>query len=49
MLESIPKLISEEKNDNITRLPKEEEVRNVIFSLIGNSPVGPDGFTSLFF
>lgn len=49
MLKYIPKLIDEEENEKMVKLPKLDEVKRVIFDLNGNSACGPDGFIGLFF
>lgn len=49
MLDYISNLITAKENDHIIRMSKEEEVKKAIFELNGNSVVGPNGFTGLFF
>ncbi|XP_049356312.1 uncharacterized protein LOC125820932 [Solanum verrucosum] len=49
MLENIPNIISNEHNEEIERLPTEDEVKNVIFALNGDSASGPDGYSGQFF
>ncbi|KAH0713632.1 hypothetical protein KY289_009591 [Solanum tuberosum] len=42
MLDIIPKLISDEQNEEMGRLPTEEEVKEVVFAMNGDSASGPD-------
>lgn len=45
LLRHIPKLINEEDNASLCQLPTMEEVKNIVFSLNGDSASGPDGLT----
>lgn len=45
----IPKLVTEEDNLLLTRLPAMEEVRDVVFSMSADSSPGPDGFSGSFY
>jgi len=49
MLDHIPKMISEEQNEEMGRLPAEEEIKEVVFALNGDSASGPDFFSGQFF
>lgn len=49
MLDCIPKLITEEKNESITRLLSGEEIKRVVFELNGGNAAGLDGFTRTFY
>lgn len=49
MLDHIPKSIIEFKNEDMIRLPNQEEVKRVVFELNGSSACGPYSFSSLFF
>ncbi|KAG5620134.1 hypothetical protein H5410_005352 [Solanum commersonii] len=49
MLENIPNIISNEQNEEMERLPTEDEVKNVVFALNGDSASGPDGYSGQFF
>lgn len=54
MLQNIPKLVTYEHNEVMTKLPSIEEVKKVVFtlngdSLNGDSVSGHDGFTGRFF
>nr|XP_027067665.1 uncharacterized protein LOC113693307 [Coffea arabica] len=45
----IPKLLSEDDNEQLQNIPSFEEVRQVVFAMDGDSAAGPNGFTSKFF
>nr|XP_027082134.1 uncharacterized protein LOC113704429 [Coffea arabica] len=45
----IPKLLSEDDNEQLQNMPSFEEVRDVVFAMDGDSAAGPDGFTGKFF
>ncbi|XP_060182388.1 uncharacterized protein LOC132612058 [Lycium barbarum] len=49
LLKHIPTLVTEDQNHTIEMLPNEEEVKETVFALNGESTCGPDGFTGLFF
>lgn len=49
MLNVIPKLLSEEENDWLVRLPENDEVKKAVDELNRSSAAGPDGFSGLFF
>ncbi|WMV28797.1 hypothetical protein MTR67_022182 [Solanum verrucosum] len=49
MLHHIPKMITNEQNEKMTRLPSAEEVKYVVFELNGDSAGGLDGFSGEFF
>ncbi|WMV59326.1 hypothetical protein MTR67_052711 [Solanum verrucosum] len=49
VLECIPKLIKEEENEEMGKMPTKEEVKHVVFSLNGDSASGQDGFSRHFF
>lgn len=45
----IPKLINQEDNSQLNKMPTVEEVRKVVFTLNGSSFSGLNGFTGLFY
>lgn len=49
MLDIIPKLVTLEENEEMIKLPDQEEVKQAFFALNGESIAGPDGFIGLFF
>lgn len=49
MLKLIPKMNTTEQNKEMGRIPSKEEIKEVVFSLNGESTGGPDGFSSMFF
>ncbi|KAH0696110.1 hypothetical protein KY290_013471 [Solanum tuberosum] len=49
MLDLIEKSITEEENEEMVRLPEQDEVKRVVFELNGSSAHGHDGFSGLFF
>jgi len=49
MLEHVPRIISQEENEEMISLPDKEEVKTVLFKLNGRSACGPDGFIGHFF
>ncbi|XP_060182578.1 uncharacterized protein LOC132612299 [Lycium barbarum] len=49
ILDHVPRMVTEEQNDRITALPNQEEVKEIVFKLNGESVAGPDGFTGLFY
>lgn len=49
ILEAIPKLITEEQNGRLEKSPTKEEVKQVVFDLIGDSASGSDSFLVCFF
>uniref|UniRef100_A0A0V0HAW3 Putative ovule protein n=1 Tax=Solanum chacoense TaxID=4108 RepID=A0A0V0HAW3_SOLCH len=49
MLQHIPRLISEEQNEEMFKLPSLEVVKKMVFKLNGESASGPDGFSGSFF
>lgn len=49
MLEHIPKLISNMKNEQITAMPIREEVQQAVFGLSGDNAIGLDEFSGAFF
>ncbi|XP_060190319.1 uncharacterized protein LOC132619425 [Lycium barbarum] len=49
MLDKIPKMVTEEQNQQLYEMPDEVEVKRVVFGLNGDSAGGPDGFTGRFF
>lgn len=44
MLKYIPRLITDEENEAMGRMPDMEEVKKAVFDLSGNSAAGPDGY-----
>ncbi|KAH0720013.1 hypothetical protein KY284_005043 [Solanum tuberosum] len=49
MLEYFPTLINEVQNADMGRMPTEDEVRMVVFTLDGESASGSDGFSGKLF
>ncbi|KAH0753205.1 hypothetical protein KY285_006353 [Solanum tuberosum] len=49
MLEYIPTLINEEQNADMGRMPTEDEVKMVVFTVKGERTSGSDGFSRKFF
>ncbi|XP_070040911.1 uncharacterized protein [Nicotiana tomentosiformis] len=49
LLDNVPTMVTIEQNLELSRIPKKEEVKVVIFALSAESSSGPDGFTGLFF
>lgn len=49
MLNFIPKLIIKSQNNGMTKLPTDEEVKNIVFMMNRESVSGLDGFPILFF
>ncbi|XP_060195363.1 uncharacterized protein LOC132624632 [Lycium barbarum] len=49
MLDKIPKMVTEEQNQQLYEMPDEAEVKRAVFGLNGDSAGGPDGFTGRFF
>ncbi|XP_071923243.1 uncharacterized protein [Coffea arabica] len=49
LLDAIPKLVMDQDNNRLVELPSMAEVKEVVFSMDGESAAGPDGFTSKFF
>ncbi|XP_015159074.1 uncharacterized protein [Solanum tuberosum] len=45
MLKLIPKMITTEQNEEMGRIPSKEEIKEVVFSLNGESTGSPDGFS----
>ncbi|XP_060202706.1 uncharacterized protein LOC132631120 [Lycium barbarum] len=45
MLDKIPKMVTEEQNQQLYEMPDEAEVKRAVFGLNGDSAGGPDGFT----
>ena len=45
----IPSIISEQESKALQQFPMEEEVKNVVFQMNGDSSSGPDGFKGSFF
>ncbi|XP_060202778.1 uncharacterized protein LOC132631203 [Lycium barbarum] len=49
MLDKIPKMVTEEQNQQLYEMPDEVEVKRAVFGLNGDSAGGPDDFTGRFF
>uniref|UniRef100_A0A0V0HQ57 Putative ovule protein n=1 Tax=Solanum chacoense TaxID=4108 RepID=A0A0V0HQ57_SOLCH len=47
LLEHIPELITEEENAELGVVPDEDEVKNAVYKLNGDSSSGPDGLTGI--
>ncbi|XP_071924697.1 uncharacterized protein [Coffea arabica] len=45
MLKVIPRVITAQDNSGLTEIPSMDEVKEVLFSMDGDSAAGPDGFT----
>ncbi|XP_069145607.1 uncharacterized protein [Solanum lycopersicum] len=48
-LECIPRMINQDKNTQLTKLPNMDELKEVVFSMSSNSAAGPDGMNGYFF
>lgn len=48
IIECIPKIVTEEDNEYLAKMPTEEEIREAIFNIYSDSSAGSDGFTGLF-
>ncbi|XP_019435162.1 PREDICTED: uncharacterized protein LOC109341675 [Lupinus angustifolius] len=44
-----PKLVSEEDNTMLSKIPLEDEIKDVVFAMNGEGAPGPDGFGGCFF
>ncbi|XP_027183870.1 uncharacterized protein LOC113782162 [Coffea eugenioides] len=49
MLEVIPRVLNDQDNSGLTEILSMDEVKEVLFSMDGDSGAGPDGFTGKFF
>jgi hypothetical protein len=49
VVRTIPKLVTEEENNMLIRLPLREEIKAAIFDLNGDGAPGPDGFGGHFY
>nr|XP_027066014.1 uncharacterized protein LOC113691883 [Coffea arabica] len=49
MLEVIPRVINDQDNSGLREIPSMDQVKEVLFSMDGDSAAGPDGFTGKFF
>lgn len=49
MIDHIPRMINEDQNEEVIKIPNQEEVKKIVFELNGSSACGPDDFTGLFF
>ncbi|KAH0693413.1 hypothetical protein KY285_020510 [Solanum tuberosum] len=49
MLGVIPRLITDEQNEEMNKIPSIEKVKHVLFALNGDSTSGPDGFSRMFY
>ncbi|XP_060202996.1 uncharacterized protein LOC132631439 [Lycium barbarum] len=49
IIECIPRIITTEDNNFLTKLPEEEEIKNVVFNMSMDSSAGPDGYNGRFF
>ncbi|KAG5585847.1 hypothetical protein H5410_046281 [Solanum commersonii] len=45
----IPRMVNQEKNNNLITMPTLEELNEMVFSMIPNSAAGPDGMNGYFF
>lgn len=45
----IPKIITSEQNEEMGKMPMEEEIKEVVFNINADSASGLDGFTGMFF
>ncbi|KAH0650564.1 hypothetical protein KY284_030476 [Solanum tuberosum] len=48
MIQCIPRIITEEQNHEMERVPTKEEVKHVVFELNGDSASGQDGYSGQF-
>lgn len=44
VLDTVPKLVDDETNNELTKDVTEEEVKQVVFHIGGSKALGPDGF-----
>lgn len=49
ILNCIPRVISEDQNSRLASIPTEEDIKDVVHNLNGDSVVGPDGYNGTFF
>lgn len=49
MLECIPHIILDRKQEEMDKIPSEKKVRKIVFSLYSESSCIPDGFLGNFF
>ncbi|XP_026450516.1 uncharacterized protein LOC113350588 [Papaver somniferum] len=49
LFEAIPKVITNEDNDQMDALPSSQEIKDAVFSMDPNSSPGPDGFPGSFY
>lgn len=49
MINHLPRLLTNEENEEMVKLLEEKEVKEAIFSLNENSVGGPDGFAEAFY
>ncbi|XP_026399197.1 uncharacterized protein LOC113295052 [Papaver somniferum] len=49
LLKVIPKMVTEEDQQNLDVIPEAEEIKNIIFEMDPESAPGPDGFSGIFY
>ncbi|KAH0684452.1 hypothetical protein KY290_036526 [Solanum tuberosum] len=49
ILQCIPRMVTEEQNQNLQALPTREELKQAVYSMNPNSAPGPDGFGGMFY
>ncbi|XP_059301817.1 uncharacterized protein LOC132053726 [Lycium ferocissimum] len=49
VLNCIPSIISPKENQNLTKMPDEEEIKGAVFSISTEICAGPDGFNGMFY
>ncbi|XP_019430032.1 PREDICTED: uncharacterized protein LOC109337507 [Lupinus angustifolius] len=47
--EVVPSLVHEEENQNLTKMPDDDEIRTAVFALNGDGAPGPDGYGGCFY
>lgn len=48
LVDSIPKILTEDQNRMLATIPSNEEIKKVVFSFEGNKAPGPDGVAMFF-
>jgi len=48
-IDNVPCLVSDDTNANLTRLVRDKEIKEVVFSLGSQKSPGPDGFNGMYY